>query len=876
VELFFKDVPDLQRKVEFLGSHGVSSFNLVNKHRHDDMDTWVDAIREVAPDAHVSSHCSIKYNRIIPRKGPEEQKEGFVNVLSSSKADEILIVSGSGGDKTAWNAVSALQAVSEAAARSPSSLPLLAVAYNPYFLDPDDQERENRRLQDKLATGCVGKVYLQFGSDLGRLKTGLEYLDRLNAVNGPKSKAFEIAGSLFLPTKRLIAQQKFRPWNGVFLSQEFLSGPDHATGILQEMMKLYDRHDVEILWEAPGIRTEKDLDLVNELLRCIRDENSKEGGIDMADQDTAHGTESSPPERKRRRVGRNQPSRSCDPCLLLFGSHDLRLRDNKALAAAAERHEQVLPVFLWTARDRKQVTGAVQVVLKSALESLEVSLDSFGLPLICCNCPDNDKDSQGIATLQSLIDDIGAKAVFWNRECTTEGRERESVRRDYLEKKGITVFESQSSLLYDPDKMDLTSGFRGGHWGTLMPFLKYCKKQFGEPDRPTPYHVTHRLLGSVKAPLVADQPSIQKLEMAVVAGKQKWDEPIKERFPMTEKTAHEAMESFVRGGLKKYEQERSRADKRCVTSELSHHFRIGTLSPNQLYWRIEDSGMTYDKIKTFSRRLFWRDLAYYQLYCFPDMRYRCIRSHYKETEWVCDEEEERRFRAWKRGQTGFPIVDAAMRELYETGWMTQSIRMVAASFLVEYLRVNWTKGCEWFHYTLVDADAAINAMMWQNAGKSGIDQWNFVLSPTTASQDPSGDYTRRWVPELSKLPNANLVHRPWEATPEQLKKANVVLGKTYPHRIVEDLKVERQKGIDATLSMRRNHQEANSDRGYDMITLPNGERTVVFTKKEYRIDGNGSLINEKSSSGKGQGKKTPPPYKTKSNSKRAARAKAMK
>jgi hypothetical protein len=176
----------------------------------------------------------------------------------------------------------------------------------------------------------------------------------------------------------------------------------------------------------------------------------------------------------------------------------------------------------------------------------------------------------------------------------------------------------------------------------------------------------------------------------------------------------------------------------------------------------------------------------------------------------------------------------------------------------------------------VDADAAINAMMWQNAGKSGIDQWNFVLSPTTASQDPSGDYTRRWVPELSKLPNANLVHRPWEATPEQLKKANVVLGKTYPHRIVEDLKVERQKGIDATLSMRRNHQEANSDRGYDMITLPNGERTVVFTKKEYRIDGNGSLINEKSSSGKGQGKKTPPPYKTKSNSKRAARAKAMK
>ena len=123
------------------------------------------------------------------------------------------------------------------------------------------------------------------------------------------------------------------------------------------------------------------------------------------------------------------------------------------------------------------------------------------------------------------------------------------------------------------------------------------------------------------------------------------------------------------------------------------------------------------------------------------MRASPIRKHYQNTEWVSEEEEKRRFEAWKLGKTGFPIVDAAMRELYETGWMTQSIRMVVASFLVEYLRVNWVKGCEWFHYTLVDSDSAINAMMWNNAGKSGIDQWNFVLSPVTASQDPSGSYT---------------------------------------------------------------------------------------------------------------------------------------
>eukprot|EP00429_Kryptoperidinium_foliaceum_P029869 CAMPEP_0176134266 /NCGR_PEP_ID=MMETSP0120_2-20121206/68089_1 /TAXON_ID=160619 /ORGANISM="Kryptoperidinium foliaceum, Strain CCMP 1326" /LENGTH=225 /DNA_ID=CAMNT_0017469911 /DNA_START=157 /DNA_END=830 /DNA_ORIENTATION=+ len=224
------------------------------------------------------------------------------------------------------------------------------------------------------------------------------------------------------------------------------------------------------------------------------------------------------------------------------------------------------------------------------------------------------------------------------------------------------------------------------------------------------------------------------------------------------------------------------------------------------------------------------------------MRSTPIRKHYQQTKWVTGEEEKRRFQAWKWGRTGFPIVDAGMRELYATGWMMQPIRMVVASFLVEYLRVNWTKGCEWFHYTLVDADSAINAMMWNNAGKSGIDQWNFVLSPIAASQDPSGDYTRKWVPELAELPSASLVHRPWEAPAEVLEQANIVLGETYPDRVITDLKGERAKSIESTLEMRRKSQHANTDRGYDVIGLPNGKSTVVFTKKKYRIDAKGDVL----------------------------------
>jgi len=158
--------------------------------------------------------------------------------------------------------------------------------------------------------------------------------------------------------------------------------------------------------------------------------------------------------------------------------------------------------------------------------------------------------------------------------------------------------------------------------------------------------------------------------------------------------------------------------------------------------------------------------------------------------------------------------------------------------------VNWVRGCDWFHDTLVDADAAINPMMWQNAGRSGIDQWNFVLSPQAASQDPSGEYTKTWVPELANLPSVGLVHRPWEASADVLEEAGVVLGETYPHRIIVDLERERSISVENVLAMRRNSQKQNDNKGYDIITLPNGEDTVVFTKKEYRIDRQGSVMKE--------------------------------
>ncbi len=917
------DERDLVCRIEFLQSQGISSFAIANTDKKDReaMPRWIEALRKLGKQRPAGFHISAQYSlkqHSAPKGGLSGKQTDFLQTLkdSYSGADEILLVSGNyGPEPRAWKTVDALSALFE------SKEPLkarIAVGYNPYHFDPAAQDRENARLLAELATGCVSRIYLNFGTDLDKLKTGIGFCRNaattmVTAKDEGSNNVTQISmvGSLFLPTPQRITQQKTRPWKGVMLGPEFKSDPSgqQASALVSEMVKLYQKHDIELLWEAPGIWSQDETDTITKILdgAVSSETEANECQVTVKDTGDVSGDSKDTPIHSlsghfsmEDDIKLDAPSQlqqtddfSEDTCILIFGSHDVRLQDNQALEEAFNRHEHVLPVFFYTREEREGLWGcpentAVAVCLEDALQRLQTSLESFGLPLLYCSATTSDAHPHGVGELLHLVEGIGAKAVFWNKDPTPEGTARHECWKDSLERRGSTTswYQGQSSLLYDVDMLKLNSGFNHGHFGTLMPFLKKCSKDFGPPPRPTPYLETFRLLEKGKSPqLLSKVLSTKKsssnertvtistelgdLHLVTIRGRQKWDVPIRERCPMSEQTAHIEMETFVRNGMKHYEKDRSRADKEGSTSMLSRHFRIGTLSPNQLYWRIEDSGMPYERIKTMSRRLIWRDLAYYHLVCFPDMRTRCIRPHYEEMEWVGGAEEDRRFEAWKNGMTGYPIVDAGMRELYATGWMTQSVRMVVASFLTEYLRCDWKKGCEWFHYTLVDADSAINAMMWQNAGRSGIDQWNFVLSPKTASQDPSGEYTKRWVPELAALPTTNLVHRPWEATAEVLEQAGVILGQTYPHRIVIDLKLERQLSIENTLAMRRKSQEYNSDRGYDLIDLPNGQKTVVFTKKEYRIDDQGNLLKQDNSSEK----KTS--HRTKSNrSKKRRKAKA--
>ena len=750
VELFFKSKSELKDRVKFLGDNGVTAFNLVNKDKKDAMEDWCAVIAEQSPDSSVSSHWSVKYNKVADRNGGDDATyERFSSFVNSIAGDEVLLISGS-GEKKSMDSVAALKRLKQdrSVQPPPDDAAKICVAYNPFFPNEYDRDVENDRLLKKLESGQVNKVYFQFGTDMSLLQGGLDFICKTKEEKGLDE--LEICGSIFLPTKKLIAQQKFRPWNGVYLSDDFLSGEAGARNIVLDMIRMYRQYDAELLFEAPGIRNEKDYAVMTGLLEdSTGATDNSEAQTKKAGRSRGRGsseTSSDEPPSKSKKARKTkakeanepkakqkpeddkstiddrklQPSPLVDaaklssPCIVLFGSHDVRLHDNRCVEYGSF-HSTIIPAFLWNEQGQWGVNGAMQVILKAALTSLDERLKDNGMQLICRSTSADESTNE----LLQLCKETGALVVYCNIEHTPEDSARLEQRSEVLSKHGIQLVRCNSSLLYNPAELNLETGFNGGHFATLMPFLKACKKQFGHPIKPLTRKESSSMLAKMKGPRNWPGGSkIEDLPLAKITGRDRWDKPILDRFHMNEDSAKNLLDQFMAGGLTRYESERSRADLEGSTSQLSAHLRVGTLSPYELYWATEQSDLLYDEKKTFSRRLFWRDLAYFQLKYFPFMREKSIRQHYEDTKWVEEEEEARRFEAWKKGRTGYPLVDAGMRELWATGWMTQSVRMVCASFLVEYLRVNWTRGAEWFHYTLVDADSAINPMMWQNAGRS--------------------------------------------------------------------------------------------------------------------------------------------------------------
>ncbi|CAI9553177.1 unnamed protein product [Staurois parvus] len=525
---------------------------------------------------------------------------------------------------------------------------------------------------------------------------------------------------------------------------------------------------------------------------------------------------------KRSRRGRRKKNSSVpkNPVLVkpvvVWFRRDLRLHDNPALIAALELGAPIIPAFLWSLGEEMgqnytlATGGATKYWLHHALFNLNLALaQSYGSHIVFRvndSCADE---------LVRLVQETGAGTVLVNAVYEPWLKDRDDLISETLKKHGAMFTKYHSYCLYEPYSVSTEGvGLRG--IGSVSHFMSCCERNYssliGDPlDAPT------------SLPLPSCWPESMELERLNLAKMPRrkdgtvvdWAATIRKSWDFSEDGAYTCLGNFLDNGIKHYDKESGRADK-PYTSHISPYLHFGQISPKTV---LHEAYFTKKSVPKFLRKLAWRDLAYWLLVLFPDMHVEPVRPAYKSQRWSSDLSH---LQAWQKGMTGYPLVDAAMRELWLTGWMCNYARHVVASFLVAYLHLHWIHGYRWFQDTLVDADVAINAMMWQNGGMSGLDHWNFVMHPVDAAMtcDPYGSYVRKWCPELAGLPD-EYIHKPWKSPPSQLRRAGIALGQNYPHRIVVDLEERREQSLRDVVEVRRKHCEyVDKVSGSDMVSIP--------------------------------------------------------
>jgi len=423
----------------------------------------------------------------------------------------------------------------------------------------------------------------------------------------------------------------------------------------------------------------------------------------------------------------NPPGRSAT---LVWFRQDLRLSDNPALAAAVARGGPVIPVYVWAPEEEGAWPpgAASKWWLARSLASLREDLDRRGLRLVIRRGP-------SARALLDLARETGAGAVVWNRRYEPAAADRDRRAENELRSAGIQAAAFQGSLLFNPETLRNRSGqpFR-----VFTPFWRTCLAS--QPAAPSP-DAPPRMAAPPSWPASLD---IADLDFEP---KVDWAAGLRETWQPGEAGAARRIEQFLAAALADYAAARD-LPATPGTSRLSPHLHFGEVSPGQV-WRAVLALMPESPAacEAFLRQLVWREFAHHMLYHFPATPERSLRPEFEALPWRRDNAA---LRAWQRGRTGYPLVDAGMRELWRTGWMHNRVRMVAASFLTKHLLTDWREGARWFWDTLVDADLANNTFGWQWVAGSGADAAPYfrIFNPEAQASrfDPDGEYVRRWLP----------------------------------------------------------------------------------------------------------------------------------
>jgi deoxyribodipyrimidine photo-lyase len=478
-----------------------------------------------------------------------------------------------------------------------------------------------------------------------------------------------------------------------------------------------------------------------------------------------------------------------EPIILWFRD-DLRLSDNPALHSACGSGRPVLPVFvLDEERDGARPHGAAsRWWLHHALAALAGDLSARGAPLRLLRGPAG-------RLLPALAAQTKASSVVWNRRYDKAGIAVDTRLKADLGDRALTVQSFNAALLREPWEVKSRAG---EPLRVFSPFWR-AATALGEPAAPLPAPARIRgFEGEVTGSVALDA-------LELLPQKPDWAGGLRAQWTPGEAGARARLTHFIAEGLPGYAEGRDRPD-RDATSKLSPHLRFGEIGPRQIWHAVQAAhaaGTTRGSdrdVQKFLAELGWREFSYNLLYHHPDLGSVNLQRRFDAFPWTGSRDA---LDAWQNGRTGFPIVDAGMRQLWTTGWMHNRVRMIVASFLIKDLMIDWRAGEDWFWDTLVDADPANNAASWQWVAGSGADAAPFfrVFNPVLQGErfDPQGRYVARWVPELARLP-PSVIQKPWTADDATLAAAGLRLGHDYPRPIVDHDRA-RQRALAAFASL---------------------------------------------------------------------------